>query len=132
MHSLCSLSLTLHYTCVKEAHSLRWLSVTFHTKIALHSSIDSFWFNLCQLILLVLLLVTMIIVCRAKACIVIFYLIYLLVIFALFGTSASYFARFIYLYWFRNELDESLILKAGGCALLIMTLSIIGAITFSS
>jgi hypothetical protein len=50
--------------------------------------------------------------------------------FALFGTSASYFARFLYRYWAFKEMDQTLIFKAGGCALLIMTLSAIGAIVF--
>ncbi|RXE93901.1 hypothetical protein [Pseudoalteromonas phenolica] len=58
------------------------------------------------------------------------YLIYLLVMFALFGTSASYFARFIYRYWVHKDMDQMLIYKAGGCALLIMTLSAIGALLF--
>ncbi|ALO40608.1 hypothetical protein PP2015_80 [Pseudoalteromonas phenolica] len=50
--------------------------------------------------------------------------------FALFGTSASYFARFIYRYWVHKDMDQMLIYKAGGCALLIMTLSAIGALLF--
>jgi hypothetical protein len=50
--------------------------------------------------------------------------------FALFGTSASYFARFLYRYWVYKEMDQMLIFKAGGCALLIMTLSAIGALLF--
>jgi hypothetical protein len=58
------------------------------------------------------------------------YLVYLLIMFALFGTSASYFARFLYRYWTFKEMDQTLIFKAGGCALLIMTLSAIGAIVF--
>ena len=34
MYSLCSLSLALHYTCVKRAGSLRLLSLTFYTSLA--------------------------------------------------------------------------------------------------
>ncbi|TMN87177.1 hypothetical protein CWB72_16285 [Pseudoalteromonas phenolica] len=58
------------------------------------------------------------------------YLIYLLIMFALFGTAASYFARFIYLFWIKKEMDQTMIFKAGGCALLIMLLSAIGALSF--
>jgi hypothetical protein len=50
--------------------------------------------------------------------------------FALFGTAASYFARFIYLFWIKKEMDQTLLFKAGGCALLIMLLSAIGALSF--
>jgi hypothetical protein len=50
--------------------------------------------------------------------------------FALFGTSASYFARYLYRYWFYKEMDQTLIFKAGGCALLIISLSAIGTFLF--
>jgi len=65
-----------------------------------------------------------------KAVGVTIYLVYLLIMFALFGTSASYFARFLYRYWVYKEMDQMLIFKAGGCALLIITLSAIGALLF--
>ncbi|MBD1582737.1 hypothetical protein HC733_10635 [Pseudoalteromonas sp. S16_S37] len=54
------------------------------------------------------------------------YLVYLLVIFALFGTSASYFLRFLYFYWVKRRIEIKFIWYAGGCALLVVVISVIG------
>lgn len=50
----------------------------------------------------------------------------LLFTFALFGMSATYFARFIYCYWIKREVKPAYIWRAGGCALLIVLLSFVG------
>nr|WP_084228015.1 hypothetical protein [Pseudoalteromonas byunsanensis] len=56
------------------------------------------------------------------------YLVYLLVTFALFGTAASYFVRFLYCYWIKKRIEMSYIWYAGGCALSIVIISVIGRI----
>lgn len=55
-----------------------------------------------------------------------FYLIYLLVIFSLFGTSASYFLRFLYFYLVKRRIEIQYIWYAGGCALSVVVISVIG------
>lgn len=46
-----------------------------------------------------------------------------LFIFALFGTAASYFIRFIYAYWVLKVIQIKHIVKAGGCIFIIMIIS---------
>ncbi|KTF10273.1 MULTISPECIES: hypothetical protein [unclassified Pseudoalteromonas] len=46
-----------------------------------------------------------------------------LIIFALFGTAASYFVRFIYAYWILKTMPMKYILKAGICVLLVVVIS---------
>ncbi|WP_404342973.1 hypothetical protein [Pseudoalteromonas mariniglutinosa] len=46
-----------------------------------------------------------------------------LVIFALFGTAASYFVRYIYTYWVHNTMQVKYIYKAGICILAVLLLS---------
>ncbi|WP_440054638.1 hypothetical protein ACSLBF_00175 [Pseudoalteromonas sp. T1lg65] len=53
------------------------------------------------------------------------YLIFLLVIFALFGTAASYFVRFIYSYWVKKQVESRFMLNAAICAALIMFFSLV-------
>ncbi|SFC83666.1 hypothetical protein SAMN02745724_02682 [Pseudoalteromonas denitrificans DSM 6059] len=50
-------------------------------------------------------------------CGVIFNFIYIL-LFALFGMSATYFVRFFYDFWFKNKMEISYIIKAGVCTVL--------------
>jgi hypothetical protein len=46
-----------------------------------------------------------------------------LIIFALFGTAASYFVRFIYAYWIKKEMPMQHILKAGMCIIGVLVLA---------
>nr|WP_247664847.1 hypothetical protein [Pseudoalteromonas sp. MMG010] len=46
-----------------------------------------------------------------------------LVIFALFGTAASYFVRFIYAYWVKKQMPMNYIIKAGICVVLVLVIS---------
>ncbi len=52
-----------------------------------------------------------------------------LVIFALFGTSATYFARFLYDYWVKKEMHFKYLLRAGICVLLVMIMLAVLALT---
>ncbi|GEK11428.1 hypothetical protein HUZ36_19370 [Pseudoalteromonas sp. McH1-7] len=54
-----------------------------------------------------------------------FHLIALLVIFALFGTSATYLIRFMYSYWVKKRLEVKYIINASICGLLVMLVSVI-------
>ncbi|MCG9760766.1 MULTISPECIES: hypothetical protein [Pseudoalteromonas] len=54
-----------------------------------------------------------------------FHLIALLVIFALFGTSATYLIRFMYSYWIKKRLEVKYIVNASICAVLVMVISVI-------
>ncbi|RXF05710.1 hypothetical protein [Pseudoalteromonas sp. PS5] len=53
------------------------------------------------------------------------HLIALLVIFALFGTSATYLIRFMYSYWVKKRLEVKYIINASICGLLVMLVSVI-------
>ncbi|ASD65618.1 hypothetical protein [Pseudoalteromonas piscicida] len=57
-----------------------------------------------------------------------FHLIALLVIFALFGTSATYLIRFMYSYWIKKRLELKYIVNAGVCAVLVMVISVINEV----
>ena len=46
-----------------------------------------------------------------------------LVIFALFGTAASYFVRYIYAYWVHNTMHVHYIYKAGVCIISVVIVS---------
>ncbi|MBB1299433.1 hypothetical protein V6260_18170 [Pseudoalteromonas aliena] len=46
-----------------------------------------------------------------------------LLIFALFGTAASYFVRFIYAYWVLKTMPMKYIIKAGVCVVLVVVIS---------
>lgn len=46
-----------------------------------------------------------------------------LVIFALFGTAASYFVRYIYAYWVHNTMQVMYIYKAGICIISVVIVS---------
>lgn len=46
-----------------------------------------------------------------------------LFIFALFGTAASYFLRFIYTYWVLNKMPMKHIIKAGICVVMVVVIS---------
>jgi uncharacterized membrane protein len=46
-----------------------------------------------------------------------------LFIFALFGTAASYFVRFIYAYWIQNKMPLEYIIKAAGCLIMVAIIS---------
>ncbi|WP_024611034.1 hypothetical protein [Pseudoalteromonas sp. TB64] len=46
-----------------------------------------------------------------------------LFIFALFGTAASYFVRFIYAYWMLNKMPMKHIIKAGICVVMVVLIS---------
>tara|TARA_R110000772_G_scaffold163584_2_gene275021 strand:- start:12111 stop:12296 length:186 start_codon:yes stop_codon:yes gene_type:complete len=46
-----------------------------------------------------------------------------LLIFALFGTAASYFVRFIYAYWVLNKMPMHYIIKAGICLVMVVIIS---------
>jgi len=46
-----------------------------------------------------------------------------LVIFALFGTAASYFVRFIYASWVLKTMPLKYIIKAGICVVLVVVIS---------
>ncbi|MBB1379635.1 hypothetical protein [Pseudoalteromonas sp. SR43-2] len=46
-----------------------------------------------------------------------------LLIFALFGTAASYFVRFIYAYWVFKTMPMKYIIKAGICVVLVVVIS---------
>lgn len=48
-----------------------------------------------------------------------------LLIFALFGTAASYFVRFIYAYWVKKKMPLGHILKAGICIVLVLLISVL-------
>ena len=54
-----------------------------------------------------------------------FQLLALLVIFALFGTSATYLIRFMYCYWVKHQLEVKYLVNAGLCALIVMVVSLI-------
>ncbi|MEJ6476520.1 hypothetical protein [Pseudoalteromonas piscicida] len=54
-----------------------------------------------------------------------FQLIALLVIFALFGTSATYLIRFMYSYWIKKQLRPGYIINASICAILVVVVSAI-------
>ncbi|MEM5552609.1 hypothetical protein HJP15_20835 [Pseudoalteromonas sp. NEC-BIFX-2020_002] len=46
-----------------------------------------------------------------------------LLIFALFGTAASYFVRFIYAYWIKKQMPVQYIFKAGVCIVAVVVIS---------
>ncbi|MGO2012751.1 MAG: hypothetical protein ACTJH9_08925 [Pseudoalteromonas sp.] len=46
-----------------------------------------------------------------------------LLIFALFGTAASYFVRFIYAYWVKNQMPIEYIFKACACIVVVIVIS---------
>jgi ABC-type antimicrobial peptide transport system permease subunit len=46
-----------------------------------------------------------------------------LIIFALFGTAASYFVQFIYAYWVKKEMPMKYIVKAGISVVLVVVIS---------
>lgn len=46
-----------------------------------------------------------------------------LLIFALFGTAASYFVRFIYAYWIKKQMPMEYIFKAGVCIVVVIVIS---------
>ncbi|MBB1295404.1 hypothetical protein H5154_19130 [Pseudoalteromonas sp. SR44-5] len=46
-----------------------------------------------------------------------------LLIFALFGTAASYFLRFIYAYWVKKQMPMHFIFKAGICIVAVVVIS---------
>ena len=46
-----------------------------------------------------------------------------LIVFALFGTAASYFVRFIYAYWVKKEMPMKYIVKAGISVVLVVVIS---------
>ncbi|MBE0358639.1 MULTISPECIES: hypothetical protein [Pseudoalteromonas] len=46
-----------------------------------------------------------------------------LIIFALFGTAASYFARYIYAYWVLKTMPMKYIIKAGICVVMVIVIS---------
>ncbi|MCQ8880099.1 hypothetical protein NQT69_19040 [Pseudoalteromonas shioyasakiensis] len=46
-----------------------------------------------------------------------------LIIFALFGTAASYFVRFIYAYWVKKQMPMQHIFKAGVCIIGVLVIS---------
>jgi len=46
-----------------------------------------------------------------------------LIIFALFGTAASYFVRFIYAYWVLKQMPMKYIIKAGVCVVMVLIIS---------
>ncbi|WP_213611582.1 hypothetical protein [Pseudoalteromonas sp.] len=46
-------------------------------------------------------------------------------IFALFGTAASYFVRFIYAYWVKKKMPLEYIFKAGVCIFMVVVISVL-------
>ncbi|AQP99818.1 MULTISPECIES: hypothetical protein [Pseudoalteromonas] len=46
-----------------------------------------------------------------------------LIIFALFGTAASYFVRYIYAYWVLKTMPMKYIIKAGICVVMVIVIS---------
>jgi hypothetical protein len=46
-----------------------------------------------------------------------------LLIFALFGTAASYFVRYIYAYWVQKDMLMAYIVKAGMCVVMVVIIS---------
>lgn len=46
-----------------------------------------------------------------------------LIIFALFGCAASYFVRFIYAYWVKQQMPMEYIFKAGVCVVAVIVIS---------
>lgn len=48
-----------------------------------------------------------------------------LLIFALFGTAASYFVRFIYAYWVLKKMPLDYIIKAGVCMIIVLLISML-------
>ncbi|KAF7771319.1 hypothetical protein PUND_a0047 [Pseudoalteromonas undina] len=45
--------------------------------------------------------------------------------FALFGTAASYFVRFIYAYWVQKNMPLEYIFKAGVCIFMVVVISVL-------
>ncbi|TMO21526.1 hypothetical protein [Pseudoalteromonas sp. S4741] len=48
-----------------------------------------------------------------------------LLMFALFGTAASYFVRFIYAYWVEKKMPLEYIFKAGVCIFMVVVISVL-------